>query len=72
MDTFRKVSVSLYDRMLADGVFEQIELGRFELFRGKILQLHPAGLGHEHAQDELLEWSADQCDKKEMRFRVRL
>jgi Uma2 family endonuclease len=72
MNTGPQVTTAIYDRMLMDGVFEQIENGRFELFRGKIHQLHTVSPGHEHVQDELLEWSASHCDKQAMRFRVRL
>jgi Uma2 family endonuclease len=65
-----KVTVAEYDRMIERGEFEPVEEHHVELIRGEIREMSPIHPPHEFALDQLLDWSIDHCDRKQIRIRV--
>lgn len=58
MSTIVRFSLSEYDRMIAQGVFDLDRRERLEFIRGEIREMSPIGPEHEDIVDWLNEWSA--------------
>ncbi len=67
MATVARLSIQDYNRMLDTGVFDG---RRIEFIEGRILQMTPIGDDHEHAVDELNEWSVLSVAKLGVRVRI--
>ena len=56
------VTLALYDRMIAAGVFEPAEQHRFELITGKLQMMSPIGDPHADAVAWLTRWTCKTVD----------
>lgn len=70
MSTSTKITVADFDRMAERGDFNPVEEHHVELIRGEIREMSPIHPPHEFALDQLLDWSIDVCDRKQVLFRV--
>lgn len=67
MHTLARLSVQDYDRIIETGVFDG---RRIEFIEGSICEMAPIGDDHEHAVDELNEWSVLSVAKLGVRVRI--
>ena len=56
------ITVAMYDRMIAAGVFDPAEAHRLELIGGELQMMSPIGDRHADAVAFLTRWSSQQAD----------
>ncbi len=67
MATLARLSIQEYNQILETGVFDG---RRIEFIEGRICEMTPIGDDHEHAVDELTEWSVLSVAKLGVRVRI--
>ncbi len=67
MATVARLSIDDYNRIIETGVFDG---RRVEFIEGRIYEMAPIGDDHEHAVDELTEWSVFSVAKAGVRVRI--
>jgi Uma2 family endonuclease len=67
MATLARLSIQDYDQIIATGVFDG---RRIEFIEGRICEMTPIGDEHEHAVDELNEWSVLSVARLGVRVRI--
>jgi Uma2 family endonuclease len=67
MATLARLSIEDYNRIVETGVFDG---RRIEFIEGRICEMTPIGDNHEHAVDELTEWSVLSVANLGVRVRV--
>jgi Uma2 family endonuclease len=60
------ITLALYDRMIAAGVFDPAEAHRLELIGGQLHMMSPIGDRHADAVAFLTRWSSQQADPSRM------
>jgi Uma2 family endonuclease len=60
------ITLALYDRMIAAGVFDPAEAQRLELIGGQLHMMSPIGDRHADAVAFLTRWSSQQADPSRM------
>ena len=64
------VTLAMYDRMIAAGVFDPAEAHRLELISGELHMMSPIGDRHADAVDWLVRWSTLAIDRQSLLVRV--
>jgi hypothetical protein len=64
------VTLAMYDRMIAAGVFEPRQEHPLELIEGVLQMMSPIGDRHADAVDWLVRWSMTQVDLSKILVRV--
>lgn len=64
------LSLAMYDRMIAAGVFDPAESNRIELIEGTLHMMSPIGDRHADAVDWLVRWSMLTADPQTLLVRV--
>ena len=64
------VTLAMYDRMIAAGVFDPAEAHPLELIGGELRMMSPIGDRHADAVDWLVRWSGQHIDAARMLVRV--
>ncbi|MGQ0636991.1 MAG: Uma2 family endonuclease [Planctomycetaceae bacterium] len=72
MSTTTRLTVAQYDRMIAQGVFDETagKRPRIELIEGELLTMSPIGPRHEWIVDVLTEWSFESLPRRQLWVRV--
>ncbi len=60
------ITLAMYDRMIAAGVFDPVEAHRLELIGGELQMMSPIGDRHADAVAFLTRWSSQQADPARM------
>ena len=64
------ITLAMYDRMIAAGVFDPAEAHRVELIGGELHMMSPIGDRHADAVDWLVLWSMQAVDQTKLLLRV--
>jgi len=64
------ITLAMYDRMIAAGVFDPAEAHRVELIGGELQMMSPIGDRHADAVDWLVRWSTLAIDRQVLLVRV--
>jgi len=64
------ITLAMYDRMLAAGVFDPAEYRPLELIAGELRMMSPIGDRHADAVDWLVRWSMQAVDQTKLLLRV--
>ncbi len=64
------ITLAMYDRMIAAGVFDPAEAHRVELIGGELHMMSPIGDRHADAVDWLVRWSTLAIDRQSLLVRV--
>jgi len=64
------ITLAMYDRMIAAGVFDPAEAHRVELIGGELHMMSPIGDRHADAVDWLVRWSTLAIDRQTLLVRV--
>ena len=64
------ITLAMYDRMIAAGVFDPAEAHRVELIGGELHMMSPIGDRHADAVDWLVRWSTLAIDRQVLLVRV--
>jgi Uma2 family endonuclease len=64
------ITLAMYDRMIAAGVFDPAEAHRVELIGGELQMMSPIGDRHADAVDWLVRWSTLAIDRQPLLVRV--
>ena len=64
------ITLAMYDRMIAAGVFDPAEAHRLELIGGELHMMSPIGDRHADAVDWLVRWSTLAIDRQVLLVRV--
>ena len=64
------ITLAMYDRMIAAGVFNPAEAHRLELIGGELHMMSPIGDRHADAVDWLVLWSMQAVDQTKLLLRV--
>jgi Uma2 family endonuclease len=64
------ITLAMYDRMIAAGVFDPAEAPRVELIGGELHMMSPIGDRHADAVDWLVRWSTLAIDRQVLLVRV--
>ena len=64
------ITLMMYDRMIAAGVFDPAEAHRLELIGGELHMMSPIGDRHADAVDWLVLWSMQAVDQTKLLLRV--
>lgn len=64
------ITLAMYDRMIAAGVFDPAEAHRVELIGGELHMMSPIGDRHADAVDWLVRWSTLAIDRQALLVRV--
>ena len=70
MSTSIQFTLSQYDRMIQQGVFDEMRDQRLELIRGEIREMSPPGPAHEEVIDLLNHWSVLNVSSRNVRVRI--
>jgi Uma2 family endonuclease len=64
------ITLAMYDRMIAAGVFDPADAHRLELIAGEMHMMSPIGYRHADAVDWLVCWSMQAADQAKLLVRV--
>lgn len=70
MSTLVRLTLAEYDRMIAQGVFDETRDRRIELICGELRETCPPGPAHEDVIDVLNRWSVLNTSPDEIRVRI--
>ena len=70
MSTTIQFTLKQYNRMIQQGVFDEMRDQRLELIYGEIREMSPPGPTHEEVIDLLTRWSVLNVSKRDVRVRI--
>lgn len=70
MTSLVRFSLTEYDAMLAQGIFDERRHQRIELIYGELRQMSPPGPLHDELVNRIADWCYDNADRSQVRVRV--